>query len=129
MANPSRNSGSQPFNALINLGIKPFVFEIFWQTRNINHILDHYVSDAEPDHLLDFQQINRLLSGNVGIVKATKQDSRTKVKSIAKHGDNYYVVIFDLVTRAGTDFAIVKTVYRTFEKRIINEYRNNFEKG
>lgn len=102
--------------------------ELFFQVVNCDHIMFQYievmnqVEDEKRQHDVTFQEIARMLSGDVFMEQVPK--SKNKYYAVSFYRFKYYYTIFYLDQRndCNTQFAIVVTSYATNKREVREKY-------
>jgi hypothetical protein len=102
--------------------------ELFFQVVNCDHIMFQYleemnqVEDEKRQHDVTFQEIAKMLSGDVFMELVPK--SRNKYYAVSFYRFKYYYTIFYLDKRrdCNTQFAIIVTSYATNKREVREKY-------
>jgi len=101
--------------------------EIFWQTKNANHLLESYtdrISQFNKDHDLKFSDFKDLFSNYIVVIRKIKNTTNKYYAiSYLNNRKRYYFIIFALEKRFDHLFAVIITAYATKKAEHIRAYK------
>jgi hypothetical protein len=97
--------------------------ELFWQTKNANHLLENYrdnISHFGKEHDLKFNDFPKLLRGNVSFGEEKNRKTKYAIAFNQANG-KYYYIAFTIEKRFRKYFILIVTAYATKKSHHIKE--------